>query len=335
MNYKEQIDYSSLSTYMTCPRKFLFRYVLNLERSGVPSIDLIFGSCWHLGMEAMYLYWHAHPDAKQRTLCEIATQAFQALWDREAAPWFDPDATFPKSPNRARDMYWKYLELFYETDKETTIVSAEQPFAIHVDKNLPTYVGRMDLVLEREGALEVHEHKTSKFNSPIIFTGYEASLQTEGYLTVSQIYWDALPKIVYNQALCQKSKVDHTRHTITKQRTAIERFIADFRYYTHEILRELEVYYRIMDDPQWQTDRNLVLPCFRRNAGYPCTMFFRGCEYLDLCQMRNNPLTWAAKLPEGYVIHEWNPSDHASEHKEIIDSLIGSEAPKEEVSTYE
>jgi hypothetical protein len=269
-------------------------------------------------------------------LVEIATQAFQLMWDRDAAPYFAPDATFPKSPNRARDMYYSYFvtKHYYSQDKECTIIGVEQPFALVVSNHLPTYIGRMDAILENAGQLEIHEHKTSKFNSPVIFTGYEVSLQTEGYLTVGHVYYDNIPKIIYNQALCQKAKVDHTRHIVTKQRSAIDRFLSDYTFYAECIIDELNLW----DEFQKKGDihsRTAIPDCFHRNAGYPCTQYFRACEYMDLCQMRNNPLTYKEKLPEGYKIEEWDPTTHGLENDELLGQATGLEINKQEEPTHE
>lgn len=323
MNYNEEMDYSSLSTYLTCPRKFFFQYILSLRSSGPPSIDLLFGSCWHLGQECAYLYLKSHPEASVTDMTDVATRGFHALWDRDAAPYFDPDATFPKSPNRARDMYYKYYSLFLSQDKECKILGVEEPFTLYISDSVPVYIGRMDLIMERDSHLEIHEHKTSKMSSPIMFTGYDASLQTEGYLTVGHIYYDALPRIMYNQALCQKTKVDHTRYPITKPKHAIDRFLSDYTHYTQRILDELSTWENWMTEGDIYSKRALM-PCFHRNAGYACTMYFRPCPYLDLCQMRNNPCTFGESVPEGYTIHEWSPAAHAADSEALRQQVLGS-----------
>lgn len=326
MDYSKQMDYSSLSTYLSCPRKFFFKYILCLQKDGVPSIDLIFGSCWHFGMECAYRYLKANPDTSITQLTEVALEGFNAMWNRDAAQWFYPDATFPKSPNRARDMYYKYFDMFMPQDRGKKIIGIEEPFALHISEDLPIYIGRMDLVLEDEsGNLEIHEHKTSKFNSPIIFTGYEVSLQTEGYLTVGHIYYDALPRIMYNQSLCQKTKVDHTRYPITKNRHAIERFLSDYRFYMLQIQANMRAFEDWMERAGTDAyEKTAIMPCFYRNAGYACTMYFRPCEYLDLCQMRNNPMTFGERPPQGFTVDEWHPDKHDVKNADLLKEVFGN-----------
>lgn len=322
MDYNHSIDFSTLSAYLDCPRKALFKYVLCLQIDGPPSIDLIFGSCWHIGMEAGYKAFKTDPSITIEDLTEISTAAFWALWNIEAAPFYDADSTFPKSPSRAMEMYYKYWSLFRAVDMDKKVVSVEEPFALHVRDDLPLYVGRKDVELQSD-RLEVHEHKTSKYNTAIIFAGYKASLQAEGYLTVSYVYQDTIPVIVYNQALCQKNKIDFTRFEVTKKKSAIERFLDDYISHTERFLRELEVYRQFAQLPQAQ-QRDSILPCFHRAPGYACTMYFRECEYLDLCQMRNNPLTYLDKVPQGYRIEEWNPEDHAQKSDEILKEVMAN-----------
>jgi CRISPR/Cas system-associated exonuclease Cas4 (RecB family) len=46
------LDATKLQTYMRCPRKFFFNYVLGWK-SEIPSNHLVFGSAWHMAMEVL------------------------------------------------------------------------------------------------------------------------------------------------------------------------------------------------------------------------------------------------------------------------------------------
>lgn len=316
MDYTSQIDYSSLSTYLTCPRKFFFQYVLHLRPAGPPSLDLIFGSCWHFGLETAYKKLKDNPKESPLSLTKIASEAFNRLWELEAAEWYHPDTAFPKSPTRAADMYYKYFQDYTHVDSQAEIIGVEEPFTIALGNGLPSYIGRIDLAVLRDGDLEIIEHKTSKYANQVTYAGYKNSLQCEGYLAAGHLYFSKLPRIVYNLALCQKSKIEHFRYPITKSASKIDRFLLDLCKHCKDILTDLEGY------QSWSsTKKEDVFPWFDRRPGMACTQFFRTCDYYDLCLARNNPTLWKDNPPSGFQIQEWDPSTHEAQIKEKVGDL--------------
>lgn len=317
MDYTKQIDYSSLSTYISCPRKFLFQYVLHI-RSMKPSIDLVFGSCWHYGLEVAYKALQANSRLGQKELTRLSEAGFNLLWSIEGEPHFDPDLVFPKSPVHAANMYHKYWEQFHLAHSQKTILGVEEPFAIAVtpdDSNLVEYVGRMDLILGEKNFIEIVDHKSAKSVSTITSPGYEISLQTDGYLTAGHIYYDSIPRITYLTALCQKSKIAFESYTYSKSRSSIERFLSDLCAWITTINHDLVL---LEQDQSHATERSYNPVSFRRNPGYACTAYFRKCPYFDLCTLRNNPLLWQDSPPPGYEIREWDPADHDANLKAKI-----------------
>ena len=322
MDYSKQIDYSSLSTYIGCRRKFLFQYVMNL-RSKSPSIDLVFGACWHYGLELAYKHLQAKPESTAAELTELSSQGFSALWDLEGAPHFDPDVVFPKSPVHAMNMYAKYWDQFLASHARKQIVGVEEPFALAL--KTPNglqieYIGRMDLILQEKDFLEIVDHKTTKSVSAITSPSYEVSLQTDGYLTAGTMYYDSIPRITYLTALCQKSKIAFEIYTYTKTKSAIERFLSDICWYTDQINADLHAY--VQQDLPHIEDKSYNLQSFKRSPGYSCTQYFRKCAFFDLCTMRNNPIQFAIDPPQGYEIKEWNPAEHDAEIKRKLEGAL-------------
>jgi hypothetical protein len=207
MNYREKIDYSSLSTYMGCPRKFLFQYLLNLRPAG-KSIHLVFGSCWHYGLEESYLAIQQDTEKKLKPidLTIKSVQAFNKLWKLDGAPyWKDEDVIFPKSPGHAANMYKNYWDRFLKLDRDKKVIAVEAPFAIDLSlykKGLPNYIGRIDLILGDGSGIEILDHKTAKAVYKITQPSFEMSFQTDGYLTAGRLYYDKIPSITYRVALC-------------------------------------------------------------------------------------------------------------------------------------
>jgi hypothetical protein len=312
MNYTEKIDYSSLSTYMGCPRKFLFQYMMHLRPQG-NSIHLIFGSCWHYGLEESYKLLQVDPKAvNPMDLTIYSIKAFNKLWALDGAPlWKDEDLIFPKSPGHAANMYKAYWDRFMEMDSvKRDVLAVEAPFAIDLSyygSHLPRYIGRIDLILSDGDGIEIFDHKTAKAIYAITPQTFENSFQTDGYLTAGRLFYDKIPKITYRIALCQKSKIDFQPITISKRSSAIDHFLHDLIYYVNKIQEDIKI---LEEDKERCKDRADLLKSFYRCYGQSCTSFMSPCIYFDLCKMRNNPLAWFDKAPQGFHFNAWDPDEH-------------------------
>lgn len=325
MDYNEKIDYSSLSTYMSCPREFLFQYIMHM-RPARQSIHLVFGSCYHYGLESTYILLQDNPKLSITDATKNSIAAFNALWKLDGEPhWKDEDLIFPKSPGHAANMYKKYWERFLSTDtQQRSIVAVEAPFALDLNfagntTALPRYIGRMDLVLsDGKNGIEIIDHKTSKAIYKTSTQSYESSFQTDGYLTAGRIFYDKIPAITYRISLCQKSKIDFIPITINKRAASIEHFLSNLVYYIQEIQHNLTL---LEQDKVECTQRNDILKAFPRKPGYACTSFMTTCAYYDLCRVRNNPLLWLDRAPQGFHFNEWDPDTHEKETKKRLEEV--------------
>lgn len=316
MNYTEKIDYSSLSCYMECPRKFLFQYIFHFR--GKKSIHLVFGSCWHYGKEEVYKAIQRGEKLTVKSATQIAVKAFNLLWSIEgASTWPDEDLIFPKSPGHAANVYYKYWTRYLAEDSSHQILAVESPFAIDLSQHtpgLPRYIGRLDLaqLKKQTGALLITDHKTGKATYTTTQTGYEMSLQTAGYMIAGFMYYDRIPEMLYNISLFQKTAIKFQRYTINKRKLELEQYFEDICYHVQNILIDLLVF---EEDLLTCTKRNDILKSFKRNPGYACTTYMTPCPYKSLCTMRNNPLLWYKNPPKGYIINEWDPDTHEAEMK--------------------
>lgn len=312
MNFNETIDYSALSTYLSCPRKFAFQYVMHLKHSS-PAIDLAFGACWHSGLEAAYRALKIESMLKEYDLFVASQFGFKLLWERNyASIWRDTDIIFPKSPGHATNMYEKYWKRFLTVDRDYRILDVEIPFVISLSSygDYPNYVGRIDLALEAsDGSILIVDHKTTRNVDKATSDSYYASLQTDGYLTAGSLYWDKIPLIEYRVALCQKAKIDFERFQFMKRSNMLDRFMNELVHFIGRIKVDLLCY----ETESQNLDKTFIPISFPRSAGYACTAYYRKCPYYDLCFSRCNPYLWKQSPPEGYVIEEWNPTDHYKE----------------------
>lgn len=320
MNFHEKIDYSALSTYLTCPRRFLFQYVLNLKPAG-QSIHLVFGSCWHYGLESTYNLLASNPSLTVIEATEHSIRAFNKLWKLDGEPyWKNEDAIFPKSPGHAANMYKAYWDRFLVSDvKDRSILAVEAPFSIDLSshtKGLPNYIGRIDLIFSNgHDGIDIIDHKTAKAIYSTTPQTFEMSFQSDGYLTAGRIFYDKIPTITYRIALCQKSKIDFVPITINKRAAAIEHFLANLCHYAAEIQQNLNL---LEEDKINCKERTDILQSFHRNPGYACTTFSSICSYYDICRLRNNPLFWLEKAPQGFMHSEWDPDKHDERTKQRL-----------------
>src|SRR6056297_52166 len=120
MDFREKLDYSALSTYMNCPREFLFQYIMHLKPSGT-SIHLVFGACWHYVLEVTYNLLKEDPNISVMDATIASVKAFNILWKLDGEPHFpNEDIIFPKSPGHAANMYKEYWKRFLKLDSKNT-----------------------------------------------------------------------------------------------------------------------------------------------------------------------------------------------------------------------
>lgn len=319
MDFTQKIDYSSISSYIDCPRKFFFQYMLHLRHTS-SNLDLVFGSCWHYGLECAYKQLMIDPDTDPSDLIKISSKGFLALWEIEGTS-FNEELSFPKSPGNALNMYHKYFTSVYTPDKNVKIIGVETPFVISLGDGLPYYTGRLDLTsIKNDDSVIITDHKTAKYVNETTLAGYDSSFQTDGYLAAGYLYYDKLPTIIYSVAQVAKTKNDFFNHTVMKSKSLIDRSLHDISFWVRRLLDDI-VKYKIEKDygEGETTDRNYIQKSFHRAPGYACTQYFRKCSYFDICHFRNNAITYANKTPQGYIVYEWDPDKHNDEMKSKLE----------------
>jgi hypothetical protein len=283
----------------------------------------VFGSAWHYGLEVVYEEMMKDTKLDPTSAREASIKGFNALWSIEGEPNFDPDLVYPKSPGRAADMYHKYWKQFLVEDTALKIVGVEIPFTITLSDllpGMPNYIGRMDLAFEHEDeSLEILDHKSASSINKITPVSFQASMQTDGYLAAGHLYYDKIPSMTYSVALCQKTKIAFERFTFSKRLSAINRFLVDLANHCNRLLGDLTLMEQELEEHA--TDRNHIMSSFYRKPGYACTSFFAACPYFDICNHRNNPLTWTEDIPGGYERKEWDPATHEAELKKKLEEI--------------
>ena len=307
MDVRKEIDYTALSSYLQCPRKFYWRQVRNLKLDGMTSHHLIFGLAWHAGLEHGYKAGFAETGSlkqKVEAATNAALAAFKKTWFANRGNELDQVNIFPKNEGRGLEMLIEYFKRFSMDFTEFKLMGAESSFTIPLGEGMPSYIGRRDLDLIDKNGVVTFEHKTMSTATEATLAGFDMSLQVEGYLTSAKLYYDQTSYVVINGAICQKSKFDFTRYHISRKESAINRFLLELYSHVRRLLNELAEY------DEWKAGANVdptaPMPVFLRNPGDSCVKYFRRCEYFDLCMARNNPEAFV-KTPLGFIEDVWDP----------------------------
>jgi PD-(D/E)XK nuclease superfamily len=191
-------DNSALDNFRTCPRKYMYRNVLDWAPEGT-SHDLIFGLCWHAAMDIVWK--HASSALSDADLQALAMAAFMDTWfeyyplEKENPSFTDQDERFPKVPSRASDMVFHYIRRKRAYLAKYRIVGIETPFIVPLPEFTDTfYIGRKDKTYDIDGQIRDVDHKTSKVDSDTWKNTFFPNSQVDGYMYAGYLmfgdnYW--------------------------------------------------------------------------------------------------------------------------------------------------
>jgi len=182
------VDYTSLSTFLVCRKKYYWRIVRGIVGKK-PPLAAEFGKCIHLALDV----WH-----KERNI-DKAIEAFCT--------------TFVESPDdekRTIAIGKKILSLYSEkyAHEGFKVLATEQEFNIPLP--LPPFrlVGRIDKIIEWDGAIMVMDHKTTSRLGGEFFYKIKPNMQFDGYIYAArQIGYPKCTGILLDALLVAKGLV--------------------------------------------------------------------------------------------------------------------------------
>lgn len=269
-------DYSMLSCFQACKRKFYFRYVRHLVGTKRQTA-LEFGTSIHAALEV----WSSTQSVDQ------ALKAFDTSWAEAGG-----DA--PDDAKRTKAMADKVLKGYFKkyAQEPFEIVSTETPFEINMGNYM--YIGRMDKVIKWDDVIGPMDHKTSSSLGYSTFDQYNPNMQVDGYIYACQKCLDpnaymALMDVI----LIAKTKQEYARSKETRSQEQIDAFPQLFL----EVIAEIE-----------QAEKTgKYTPCYGQCSNYG------NCPYRMLCT--ESPKVWE-DLIAGYFKEEvWDPRKDVKEDK--------------------
>lgn len=289
----EILDSSKIQTFMDCPRRYFYEYVL-AWRPDAPNNHLIFGDAWHKALEILMLGNYSDESLVQ------AMQEFETTY-RARLPEGTDEIFAPKTPANAFKALVEYCS-HYPGDKQEHILHTEIGGRVAIGPNrFITF--RCDAILEKNGIVFAREHKTTgRSFSQLWSDQWELSFQVGTYSFALHCLFPEVQScaVEVNGTAFLKTKISFLRVPVYKGPSNLNTWLFTANHY----------FDRIQDEHHFletSSEDDSVLTAFPMNP-QSCTKYL-GCPYHDLCVNWANPLQHLNFIPEGFAIEYWNPLD--------------------------
>jgi len=290
------LDATKLQTYMRCPRKFFYSYVLGWK-SELPSNALVFGSGWHHAMEVLL---------DKGYTAEACAEGFQVAeqYIREFFPPTWDEGNAPKTPANLLRALPQYCNTYREDDFDVEHIEVAGSVAIAENKLLHF---KTDAICKDNRGVFALEHKTATRLSPSWMAQWRQKMQIAIYSHVLYCMFeeDEVFGVIINAAFFsnppkREGSRDNEFRRIPCRRTlqSMEGWIVEAEDLFDNVQRD---YNRLSE----ATPEDSVMRAFNRNTE-ACTDYGQ-CPFLDYCTTWNNPLQHADEPPIGMMVDHWDP----------------------------
>lgn len=267
------MDYSSMSTLLSCPREYEEQYI-HRKVGHEESAALAFGTLWHKIMELHgmgYMFTSLVDDAA------------------ELVGWTDTGDY--RTLARAREAYEQWKERYAKEHWKP--LATEQPFSVQIMESCPEpYVGRRDLLVEADSGegrgVErwIVDYKTTSMLPRDWVTLYRISNQFKLYYAAGRALDPTIAGICVDVVVVSRKETRLYRLFFRYTGEQIEESLVDFAaaVAARDFYNELEYY-----------------PRNTKN----CRRFGTVCPYLDLCDTHDPELR--ARLREALPDNTFDP----------------------------
>lgn len=290
-------DSTKLQTYMSCPRKYFYEYVLGWRIDYPTRNHLDFGSAFHVGMEVLRL--RMKDGLKVVDAVREAGEAFLAKY-RETWPASTDAEQEPKTPSNALLAYVEYVKTYGRDDCE--LLATELAGSVPIHETLPRIMHfKMDYIGRTSRGIIFEDYKTA--------SRMDTSWQKQWSLSQQMtLYFHVLHCMYPPEEIAQgrvvgfffyKSKpVSVARVPVTKPLEMME----DWLLTTNDYVARLEQDFAKLAEEKPSAIR---MGCFNKNVT-ACSMY-GGCPFMDFCSAWANPLQRADMPPPGFKREFWDP----------------------------
>jgi len=294
------LDNSKMKTFMGCPRKFFYEYILGWRSEGV-SIHLEFGKAWHIAQEHLRLNGYS---------TDSLTDAYSSFLNHYRKYFMEAtDSDFaPKNPKGAAEAIVEYAEQYEERDKKITTLYTEVSAITPISDNRDMVV-RIDFIGEhKDYGIIGMDYKTAGKYSNMWISSWSTDMQMKIYAHTLRVYFPGqkvFGMIVDGVVLYKNQQKDiPTRHRFVRVPLKISDDIMN------DWLFDVNHWYDMIEWNMKQLANSKpehpTMQAFPKNPGN-CTNFNSLCPYHSLCCTWANPLRKCATPPPGLIVRWWDP----------------------------
>ncbi|HNO77021.1 MAG TPA: PD-(D/E)XK nuclease family protein [Phycisphaerae bacterium] len=156
--HRDYLSWSSISTFLRCPKRFKSQYIDGIEPDFVSS-NLVFGSAIHSAVESVYRALFA---GKVSPDVDDLLKVFDSVWKEETRP-----IRYGKneSTESLRDLARRMLDAFLASPDhlpDAELIGVEEELRGAIIDGVPDILGRVDLIVRTDRAIRLIDFKTSK-----------------------------------------------------------------------------------------------------------------------------------------------------------------------------
>lgn len=285
------LDSSKIEEYMTCPRRFFYRYILGW-RPAVKSYHLVFGSAWHALMEHLLITGYRDVPGAIKEFEKVYWTEINEQEDKENAP---------KNLANAIKGAISYAQKYNIEDAGCKVLYTEVAGSVPLTSEWSIHF-KMDSILEdTNGMIFSLEHKTASSFSRQFVDKWTLAVQPNAY---NHVLYSLFPEesvwgVKINGAAFFKSKdPDFIRVPVRRSIQMLDSWYAN-------IIEWVGSYYDDLNALSVANTETNSLHCFRQNTT-SCTDYF-GCSYYPFCISWSNPLRYIDNVPVGFIVEHWDP----------------------------
>lgn len=275
---KTDFDYTSMSTFQTCQRKYDFR--MNRGLIGrKPPIAADFGKCIHKALDE----WYKKKDV------EHAIDLFKSSYQES-----DDDN---KRTHRMGEWILRNYHNKYQ-DQPFKVLATEQEFTIRLP-NGNNLIGRIDKIIEWDGAVWGMDHKTTSMLGDAYMRFHTPNLQFSGYTwAIQQLGFPQCQGVLVDAILVAKGLLE------ASSRGKLVPLRRDFSYRSKGDIEEyIDVIHKIQTDIFMQEIADPFTQRWLPNFD-ACTDYGE-CPYRKICK---EPVEYREQIIKSdYIVEHWDP----------------------------
>ena len=210
------IDSSKLGTFMTCPRKYFYNYILHWSKVE-PSIHLEFGTSWHYAKE--HILRHGTSPATQAEAMALFTDHFRKSFSEE-----QDFNLAPKNPAFAKEALTSYCKQFATRNSEMEVLATEIAGKVPISDDFAISF-KIDAIIQDKFGIWVMDHKTGSRDSGSTDDAWALSTQMGTYVYAAASYFgpESVNGVYMDLSIFRKSSGPlHKRMPIKKNYSSME-----------------------------------------------------------------------------------------------------------------